>query len=164
MEIEEFVELVYLPWHYDSVKYPHKFNSQGNSQGRNIQGLHHGFDMGGIGTLGGRRGHDIPHIPPISVSPRISATSFCENACQRFLMLKKTKKSPNIGEDYPPRLHNWEGHVPRVPPRGAAYGNIAIFCQHPIKVSVDSKIKWPSNGQSVKGWDLFNWRNWFRRN
>ena len=59
MEIEEFVELVYLPWHYDSVRYLHKFNSQGNSQGRNI----------------------------------------------------------------------------------------AIFCQHQIKVSVDSKIKLPANGQ-----------------
>ena len=37
-------------------------------------------------------------------------------------MLKKTKKSPNIGGDYPPLLQDWGGgHVPPVPPRGAAY-------------------------------------------
>ena len=30
---------------------------------------------------------------------------------------------PNIGVDYPPRLQDWGGgHVPGVPPRGAAYG------------------------------------------
>ena len=47
---------------------------QSNTQ---VLGLHHEFDIGmgdGIGTLSGRRRHDIPHLTPISVSPRISAT------------------------------------------------------------------------------------------
>ena len=52
-------------------------------------------------------------------------------------MLKKKLENRQILEgDYPPRLQHWGGgHVPRVPPRGAAYACDEAKAEAGVKVA-----------------------------
>ena len=56
---------------------------------------------------------------PISVSPQISATLFCEKACYRFFfqkkILKEIKKIAKYWRGLSPHLQDWEDTSPRPP-------------------------------------------------
>ena len=60
------------------------------------QGLHCKFDIGGIGSCIWRKCcHDIPHQPPVSVSPQILATLFCKVMLTYFQAILTKKKLKN---------------------------------------------------------------------
>ena len=93
-----------------------------------VQGLHHEFDIGGTGRrdryIGGRCHHDVPHLPPISVSPRIPATYLQKGMLFFSKNVEKRLKNRQMLEGIIPLAFRigggGGGHVPRVPPRGAA--------------------------------------------
>ena len=96
----------------------------------NTQRLRHEFDMGGggseIGTLGGRRRHDMTHLPQFPFLLEFRPLYFAKRHANVFI-LKKMLKNKNIAKHWrglSRRPQDWGGgHVPRVPTHGAAYAN-----------------------------------------
>ena len=95
-------------------------------------GLHHGFDIGGTGSV--HRGDGVamtyPTYPQFRLLLGFRPLYFAKRHAYVFFsknVENKTKKSPIIGGDYPPRLQDWGGHVPRIPPRGAAYAEKNMY-------------------------------------